>query len=207
MSSEEVGLQFRDQARPVFERYRAMFSLRNRGGDACGEQLALGLVEDSVSALLRHETCYVLGQMQLPSTVKALVQILERGVMVGEGWWSGGEGEHSMVRHEAAEALGAIEGAWGECEEVLKRFTEDEDVAVAESCVVALDAADYFGISGNAVELDDEKVEDEELDGGYFDENEIWREGVKPAKPKVTTFAMEKNRDVVNGHFNVTQTA
>jgi deoxyhypusine monooxygenase len=45
--------------------------------------------------------------------------------------------EHAMVRHEAAEALGAIED--NRVTEWLQRFATDEDLIVAHSCVVALD--------------------------------------------------------------------
>jgi deoxyhypusine monooxygenase len=110
-----------------------MFSLRNRGGEDSVHQLGRALTTDTSSALLRHEVAYVLGQMQHPSSVEYLIDSLKR------------RGEHKMVRHESAEALGAIEERWGECEEVLKQFLEDEDPVVRESCVVALDAADYFG--------------------------------------------------------------
>ena len=52
--------------------------------------------------------------------------------------------EHSMVRHEAAEALGAI--GTPEAEDILKEYEHGDDVpdVVRESCVVALDAADYW---------------------------------------------------------------
>ena len=53
-----------------------------------------------------------------------------------------------MVRHEAAEALGAIETSgdqWQKIESILKEFSNDQEQAVAESCFVALDAADYWG--------------------------------------------------------------
>ena len=54
--------------------------------------------------------------------------------------------EHNMVRHEAAEALGAI--GTSDAEEVLKEYAENSsdnvpDV-IKESCIVALDAADYW---------------------------------------------------------------
>ena len=52
-----------------------------------------------------------------------------------------------MVRHESAEALGAIEGTdeeWAQCEKTLKSFIDDVDPVVGESCMVALDAADYW---------------------------------------------------------------
>jgi hypothetical protein len=50
-----------------------------------------------------------------------------------------------MVRHESAEALGAIEERWGDCEAILRQFLNDEDDVVRESCMVALDSADYYG--------------------------------------------------------------
>ena len=49
-----------------------------------------------------------------------------------------------MVRHEAAEALGAI--GTEESEAVLKKYNEHsgEDIVVRESCEVALDIIDYW---------------------------------------------------------------
>ena len=52
-----------------------------------------------------------------------------------------------MVRHESAEALGAIEGGaedMARCEAVLREFMADDDNCVRESCEVALDASDYW---------------------------------------------------------------
>lgn len=121
-----------DSSLPLFERYRAMFSLRNRGGKKAVGQLCRALVKDDSSALLRHEVAYVLGQMQHPDSVEALAESLRR------------TDEHSMVRHESAEALGAIDGRWEDVEQILKEFTKDDDPVVRESCMVALDAADYW---------------------------------------------------------------
>lgn len=50
-------------------------------------------------------------------------------------------GEHAMVRHEAAEALGAI--ANSATVKLLKEFTNDAEPIVAHSCVVALDMLEY----------------------------------------------------------------
>ncbi len=52
------------------------------------------------------------------------------------------EKEHRMVRHEAAEALGAIGGA--DVEAILSGYKEDEEPVVKESCVVALDTMEYW---------------------------------------------------------------
>ncbi|KAL9181498.1 hypothetical protein ACHAXT_010303 [Thalassiosira profunda] len=140
LSTEKIGAILTDISEPLFERFRAMFSLRNRGGAECVEQLGRALVTDESSALLRHEVAYVLGQIQHPDAVEYLETSLKR------------QNEHRMVRHESAEALGAIEERWGECEAILAQFLEDEDDVVRESCVVALDAADYWGYSGESTE-------------------------------------------------------
>jgi deoxyhypusine monooxygenase len=150
-SFEELGEILCDADQAIFERYRAMFSLRNRGGDAAVLQLCRALTTDTSSALLRHEVAYVLGQMQHPSSVEALAESLRR------------TDEHKMVRHESAEALGAIDGRWEDVEKILKEFTHDENQEVRESCLVALDAADYWGHSGN--DGNDETVaQNQELD-------------------------------------------
>ena len=52
------------------------------------------------------------------------------------------ESEHGMVRHEAAEALGAI-GREKETT-LLEKYLHDAEGLVRESCEVALDAADYW---------------------------------------------------------------
>ena len=81
------------------------------------------------SALFRHEIAYVLGQMQQPATVSQLVESLHDSL------------ENAMVRHECAEALGAI--ATDECDQVLRGLLADETRVVSESCVVALDMSEY----------------------------------------------------------------
>ena len=87
-----------------------------------------GVLAKSQSALLKHEVCYVLGQIQdrgVGSARDALKATLED------------ESEHPMVRHEAAEAIGSI--AAPETEALLKKFATCDDRIVAESCEVALD--------------------------------------------------------------------
>lgn len=107
----------------MFQRMRAVFSLRNVGTDAACLALCSGF--SSQSALLRHEIAYVLGQMQNPVALPTLISRLQD------------ENEHVMVRHEAAEAMGAI----GDhaVKPVLEAYTNDPNPEVAESCVVALD--------------------------------------------------------------------
>lgn len=145
----ELGDMLRDENQSIFDRYRAMFSLRNRGGLEAVQELCRTLVQDKCSALLRHEVAYVLGQLQHPASIDALAESLRRPQ------------EHFMVRHESAEALGAIEGGrWEEVEAILQEFSNDPQVVVRESCLVALDAADYWGHSNADVEEDSENVEE-----------------------------------------------
>ncbi|XP_029004169.1 deoxyhypusine hydroxylase isoform X2 [Betta splendens] len=116
-----------DESLPLFERYRAMFALRNLGSQEAALALADGL--RCSSALFRHEIGYVLGQMQHPAAVPALCAALECS------------SENPMVRHEAAEALGAI--GKEECMAVLQRYCDDRERVVKESCEVALDMLEY----------------------------------------------------------------
>jgi deoxyhypusine monooxygenase len=117
-----------------------MFALRNRG-DPCDVAKALGSVLiHSDSALLKHEVCYVLGQIQEKGdgARAALRATLEN------------QNEHPMVRHEAAEAIGSI--AADDTEALLLKFRHDHDRIVAESCEVALDIM-QSEISGEFVPL------------------------------------------------------
>ncbi|BGP00823.1 Deoxyhypusine hydroxylase [Rhodotorula toruloides] len=113
----------------LFERYRAMFALRNIGDREAVLALAKGFEDES--ALFRHEIAFVFGQLSSPDSVPSLIDVLRR------------PHEEDMVRHEAAEALGGI--ATDECLPILKEFAQREDVprVVRESCVVALDMYEY----------------------------------------------------------------
>lgn len=126
-SVAELRSNLLDEGLPLFERYRAMFALRNLGTEEAA--LALGDGLQCSSALFRHEIGYVLGQMQHPAAVPALRAALERA------------GENPMVRHEAAEALGSI--GKEECLAVLQQFRGDGERVVKESCEVALDMLEY----------------------------------------------------------------
>ncbi|VDK66624.1 unnamed protein product [Onchocerca ochengi] len=125
---DKLSLILTDATKPLWERYQALFSLRNIGTDESIKTLAKGLTCRD-SALLRHEVAYALGQVQSPVAIVELKQSLEN------------KEENYMVRHECAEALGAI--ATKECEEVLKKFRNDPERVVRESCEVALDMAEY----------------------------------------------------------------
>ncbi|GAA5929144.1 hypothetical protein JCM10213_004995 [Rhodosporidiobolus nylandii] len=129
LSIPELEQQLLDTKLSLFDRYRAMFALRNIGDREAVLALAKGFEDES--ALFRHEIAFVFGQLSSEHSVPALIDVLRR------------EHEEDMVRHEAAEALGGI--ATDECLPILKEFAEREDVpkVVRESCVVALDMYEY----------------------------------------------------------------
>ncbi|KAJ8080471.1 deoxyhypusine hydroxylase [Marasmius tenuissimus] len=121
--------QLLDTKIPLFERYRAMFALRNIGSAAAVDALAAGFSDDS--ALFKHEIAFVFGQLLSPHSVPALLNVLRDSK------------ESDMVRHEAAEALGGIGTP-----EVLPHITEwmnreDSPQVVKESCQVAVDMWEY----------------------------------------------------------------
>ena len=64
-----------DENESMFERYRAMFQLRNNGSDEAILALCSGL--KCKSALFRHEIAYVLGQIQSPLSIESLRVNLE----------------------------------------------------------------------------------------------------------------------------------
>jgi len=124
-----------DASLPLFQRYRAMFALRDLASPP-GLPTAIPAIEalasgfDDPSALFRHEIAFVFGQLSHPASIPSLAATL------------GKKDEASMVRHEAAEALGSL-GNEPEVEEILKRFSNDPEQVVRESIFVALDMAEY----------------------------------------------------------------
>ena len=111
----------------MFQRMRALFALRNIGGKDAVEALAAAY--SSKSALLKHEIAYVMGQMQDAHAVPYLIERLED------------KEEDLMVRHEAAEALGAIGDRVAMT--TLERFVSDPEPVISESCEVAIDLLEY----------------------------------------------------------------
>ncbi|KAL0444627.1 UNVERIFIED_CONTAM: Deoxyhypusine hydroxylase-B [Sesamum latifolium] len=135
--SSEVLL---NEDKSMYERYAALFVLRN-----LGEEEAISAIVESLganSALLRREVAYVLGQLQNKKASLALFQVL-RDV-----------NEHPMVRHEAAEALGSI--ADNQCIALLEEFAKDPEPIVSQSCEVALSMLE-FERSGKSFEVTENK--------------------------------------------------
>jgi deoxyhypusine monooxygenase len=124
-----------DTSLPLFQRYRAMFALRDLASPPdlptavpAVHALARGMYDPS--ALFRHEIAFVFGQLCHPASVPSLIETLSNTK------------EESMVRHEAAEALGSLGEEEG-VEDVLKKFLNDPEQVVKDSIVVALDMAEF----------------------------------------------------------------
>lgn len=84
---KNIGKVLNDPTRPLKERFRALFTLRNLGGE-----LSIRCIESCFSdesALLKHELAYCLGQMQDSKANPILVRILQDVT------------QEPMVRHEA----------------------------------------------------------------------------------------------------------
>jgi deoxyhypusine monooxygenase len=113
----------------LFERYTALFALRNLGTPRAIEIMGEALHDTESGAVFTHEVAYVLGQLQDKGAVTVLSDVLKNETL------------NCMVRHEAAEALGSI--AQGETVQLLHKFAQDKEEAVKSSCVVALDILDY----------------------------------------------------------------
>eukprot|EP01059_Diplonema_ambulator_P012833 TRINITY_DN23309_c0_g1_i2.p1 TRINITY_DN23309_c0_g1~~TRINITY_DN23309_c0_g1_i2.p1 ORF type:complete len:147 (+),score=24.79 TRINITY_DN23309_c0_g1_i2:58-441(+) len=111
-------------------KYRCMFSLRNINTPEAFRIIGDELVNDTTSALFRHELAYVLGQVETTACIPMLKESLTR------------EDEHPMVRHESAEALGAT--GTSEVMEVIKEYSTHKEPLVSESCQVAVDMTEYW---------------------------------------------------------------
>ncbi|KAJ7294494.1 hypothetical protein O6H91_04G146400 [Diphasiastrum complanatum] len=134
-----------DTGQPISHRFRALFSLRNLKGRRPREALVQAM-NDSSSNLLAHEAAFALGQMQDEDAIPCLRAVLEDHARY-----------HPIVRHEAAEALGAIGKT--ECLDLLKKaLVLDPALEVRETCELALQRIEQ-GIrvmksSGAAEEVD-----------------------------------------------------
>ncbi|MCJ1477708.1 deoxyhypusine hydroxylase [Lambiella insularis] len=124
-----------DTRLPLFSRYRAMFALRDFASPpdlptAIPAVHALACGFGDPSALFRHEIAFVFGQLSHPASIPSLVSTLSNSK------------EESMVRHEAAEALGSLGEEEG-VEDTLRQFLNDPEQVVRDSVVVALDMAEF----------------------------------------------------------------
>ncbi|KAL7037084.1 hypothetical protein ACKWTF_009066 [Chironomus riparius] len=125
---ENVGKILNDPNRPMKERFRALFTLKNVKGPIAIKCIEEAFVDDS--DLLKHELAYCLGQMKDTRAIPALIKVLED------------VNQAPMVRHEAGEALGAI--GCPSVIDLLEKYSKDPIVEVAETCQIALDRVKWM---------------------------------------------------------------
>lgn len=82
----EIGSVLQNSKRPLKERFRALFTLKNIGGDQAVKEICACFNDDS--ALLKHELAYCLGQMQNTTAIPKLTEVLSD------------VNQEPMVRHE-----------------------------------------------------------------------------------------------------------
>lgn len=87
MAVETVGAILLDVNNPLKDRFRALFTLRNLGGNDAVDIISRCF--NDPSALLKHELAYCLGQMQNSHAIPILIQVLKD------------KSQEAMVRHEA----------------------------------------------------------------------------------------------------------
>lgn len=91
---KNIGKVLNDPGRPMKERFRALFSLRNLGGESAIECISECFKDESV--LLKHELAYCLGQMQDKRAIPVLRSVLED------------KNQDPIVRHEAGKFLSIV---------------------------------------------------------------------------------------------------
>lgn len=90
-SIRNIGKILCNKERPLKERFRALFTLKNIGGEISLECINEAFADES--ALLKHELAYCLGQMQDEKAIPYLVKVLEDTA------------QEPMVRHEAGKKI------------------------------------------------------------------------------------------------------
>lgn len=124
ISFDTVKSIFLNKKLSLYERYKAMFTLRDINTKESINILIEGFRSEE-SELFKHEVAFIFGQMCSPHTVEVLSEVLRC------------EDEHPMVRHEAAEALGSIGNE--EALKVLETFKDSPHRVIRESVETGLD--------------------------------------------------------------------
>jgi len=125
---EKISSVLLNVNKPLKERFRALFTLKNIGSDKCIKEIAKGFTDSS--ALLKHELAYCLGQMQNEKAIPELVSVLED------------DNQETIVRHEAGEAIGAIGSK--NAIALMQKYARHSLPEIAETCQLALDRIDWL---------------------------------------------------------------
>ena len=126
-----------DENAALAKRFRALFSLKHIAAQNPATAQTVPAIEaiaaafTSPSTLLKHELAYCLGQSGKDEAIPFLRHVLED------------RQEDAMCRHEAAEALGALNDQ--SSLELLRRRRDDpeEEVVVKETCDIAVERIEW----------------------------------------------------------------
>jgi len=123
LNSSELGDLLCDSNVPIAQRMRTCFQLKALNSDDVFQQLDRGIWA-SDSDLLKHEICYVMGQMQDRGALSYLKSYLSNRDLT------------PIVRHESGEAIAAI----GDVTTIpfLECYVNDPQEEVAETCQLAV---------------------------------------------------------------------
>lgn len=122
-----------DESAPIYDRYRALFTLREFNNEKAVEILCECFdkkYKGKFTPLFRHEISFILGQMC--TVAKKALNMLE--VVLQD------EEEDPIVRHETALALGEIT----QSKDLLLKYSKHDNQLIRESCEIALDFVDYW---------------------------------------------------------------
>ncbi|PVU87552.1 hypothetical protein BB559_005987 [Furculomyces boomerangus] len=114
---------------PLFQRYRALFSLKGLGTEEAVDIIIKSIKAEKDSELFKHELAYCLGQLQNKKAIPVLIDLIKD------------PNEFVMVRHEAAESIGAISES--ETIEILKDYLNDPCKELADTCLLAIEKIKY----------------------------------------------------------------
>jgi deoxyhypusine monooxygenase len=131
---------------PLAKRFRALFSLKHLAAQnpATSQTVpaiqAIAAAFTSPSALLKHELAYCLGQSGKEEAIPYLRRVIED------------RQEDAMCRHEAAEAIGALNDATSL--QLLKERRDDptEEEVVRETCDIAVERIEWEHSDGRRQE-------------------------------------------------------
>uniref|UniRef100_A0A0K0DZ65 Deoxyhypusine hydroxylase n=2 Tax=Strongyloides stercoralis TaxID=6248 RepID=A0A0K0DZ65_STRER len=163
---DEWGRILINPDQPMKRRFMALMQLRSAPCNRSANWIVRAFLDDS--ALLKHELAFCLGQMRAKVAIPTLFDILKN------------KDEDPMVRHEAAEALGAIGDPT--VIEKLTPFLDDSNREVRETVELSIERLKFFV----------------EKPKGFIDGNDKFYNTIDPAPPMESNDIAELEKILVN---------